>query len=338
MTGSVLVTGGTGTIGTALVRRLVADGRRVRVLARSRAAAETAAALGAEPHEGDVLDLDAVRSAASGCATVFHVAGRSGLCLRRADAEAMERVNLAGAATVVRAAAAAGAARLVHTSSASTIGEARGTVGDERTVHRGWYLSRYERSKTEAERIVLDLARDLELPVVCVNPASVQGPGRVDGSARILLDAVAGRFPVLVDTWLSLVDVEDCADGHLRAERDGVPGQRYVLCGASISTRQAMDLLRDLWGLPGRVRWIPGAALVPVGAVTGIVARLGGPVGRACPEAIATLRHGHRYDGSRATRDLGVTYTPLRDTLGSALRWYAERGLVPPARAGSDPV
>lgn len=332
MTSPVLVTGGTGTIGTALVRRLVADGRRVRVLARSRDAGDAARALGAEPREGDVLDEAAIREAARGCATVFHVAGRSGLCLRRADAEAMERVNVEGAANAVRAARAAGAARLVHTSSAATIGEARGAIGDERTVHRGWYLSRYERSKSIAERLVLDLSHDLDLPVVCVNPASVQGPGRVDGSARILLDAVAGRFPVLVDTWLSLVDVEDCADGHVRAERDGVPGERYVLSGASVSTREAMDLLRDLWGRPGRIRWVPGAVLAPVGATVGAVARLGGPVGRACPEAIRTLRHGHRYDGGRATRELGVSYTPLRDTLTAALRWYAERGLVPPAR------
>ena len=334
MEGPVLVTGGTGVVGTALVRRLVAEGVAVRGLARSASSATALADLGATPLRGDVLDPASLRAAAAGCDVVFHAAGRSGLCLP--DADAMDRLNVGGTATVLRAAAAAGVRRVVHTSSAATLGEVRGALADERTAHRGTFLSRYERSKRRAEEVAFALGRELGLEVVAVNPASVQGPGRSGGSARVLLDAVAGRLPFLVDTWLSLVDVEDCATGHVLAARRGVAGERYVLCGASLRAREAIDLLRDVWGAPDRVRWIPRALavalLVPAGAAGSLASRGAGRRTRICRESVATLLHGHRYDGGRAARDLGLDYAPLPDTLRRTLAWCAERGLVPPAR------
>ena len=328
---TALVTGGTGTIGVALVRRLVAEGTPVRVLARSDASAVAARDLGAEVARGDVLDPASLRAAAEGCSLLFHVAGRSGLCLP--DAGAMERLNVEGTTNALRAAAAAGVARVVLTSSAATLGEARGATGDEATVHRGSFLSRYEASKHRAERLAFSLGDDLGIEVVAVNPASVQGAGRTGGSARLLLDLVAGRFPVVVDTWLSLVDVEDCAVGHVLAAHRGIPGARYVLSGASLRITEAIDLLDRAWGLPRRPRVAPASLTHPIGWAGGAFARVTHRRVRACPEAMRTLRHGHRYDGSRATRDLGLAYTPLEETLRRGLDWYAERGLVPPRRA-----
>ncbi|MFM8944510.1 MAG: NAD-dependent epimerase/dehydratase family protein [Actinomycetota bacterium] len=330
---TALVTGATGTIGSALVRRLLAEGIGVRALARSDAAAGGGGGgrgRGRRGARGDVLDADTVRGAARGCEFLFHVAGRSGLCLP--DAAAMERLNVEGATTAVRAAADAGVRRVVLTSSAATLGEAAGAVGDERTAHRGTFLSRYEASKHRAERLALAIGRDRGVEVVSVNPASVQGAGRTTGSARLLLDAVAGRLPVVVDAWLSLVDVEDCATGHVLAARRGIAGERYVLAGSTMRVTEAFDLLDRLWGLPRRPRPIPAWTTVPVGWIGGAFGSLTGRRVRACPEAMRTLRHGHRYDGSRATRDLGLPYTPIEETLRRALAWYAERGLVPAAR------
>jgi dihydroflavonol-4-reductase len=326
----VLVTGGSGVVGRALVRRLVSEGRTVRALVRSDAAAGAVRALGAEPVAGDVLDPHAVATAARGCTSVFHAAGVNALCLR--DPRSMLRVNVDGTANVVRGAAAAGARRIVHTSSASAIGEAPGEVGREDSRHRGWYLSGYERSKHLAERRAFELGAEHGVEVVAVNPSSVQGPGRATGSTRLLLDAVNGRLPLLVHTTLSLVDIDDCAEGHLLAELRGRPGERYLLSGATLSTREAVELLRRVWGRPERVRFAPawvaraGAGVVAAGAR---LLRRDAPV---CPEAVRTLLHGHRYDGSRATRELGLEYRPIEETLRRTLEWCAERGLVPPAR------
>lgn len=325
----VLVTGGSGVVGRALVERLVAEGRPVRGLARSERTAAALRSLGADPVVGDVLDGPSVEGAARGCATVFHVAGVNAMCLR--DPDHMFRVNVEGSATVVRAARAAGVGRIVYTSSASAIGEARGTVGREDSPHRGSYLSAYERSKHLAERRVFETAAEVGLDVVAVNPSSVQGPGRATGSARLLLDAVNGRLPALIDTTISVVDIADCSEGHLLAESRGTPGERYLLSGHTLWVREAVRALRRVWGRPERVRYVPGWVAVAGGAAIGGVARLMGRDAPICPEAVRTLLHGHRYDGTKATRELGLVYRPLDETLTRTLAWYAEEGLVPPA-------
>jgi dihydroflavonol-4-reductase len=323
----VLVTGGSGFVGRGVVERLLAEGRRVRALARSDAAAAALADAGAESVLGDVLDPPSLRDAVEGCAGVFHVAGVNAMCLR--DPRPMMRTNVEGPSNVLRAAAAAGVPRVVLTSSAAAIGEPPGTIGREDSPHRGWFLSRYERSKHQGERAGVALAAELGIEVVVVNPSSVQGPGRTGGSARLLLELVNGRLPALVDTTISIVDVRDCALGHALAETRGRPGERYLLNGASMTTREAVEIVRRLWGRPRRVRWVRPAVARAGGAAAegfGRLLRRDVPV---CREAVRTLLHGHRYDGSRAGRDLGLRYTPIEETLERALTWYAERGLIP---------
>ena len=95
-------------------------------------------------------------------------------------------------------------------------------------------------------------ARGIE--VVSVNPASVQGPGRATGTARLLLDYLNGRLKVVVDSTISLVDIADCTEGHLRAEARGKPGERYVLSGATISVLDGLRLLERLTGVERKVR------------------------------------------------------------------------------------
>ena len=161
-------------------------------------------------------------------------------------------VNVRGSENVVRAAAQAEVTRVVYTSSAATLGERKGTVGSEESPHRGRFLSDYERSKFEAEQAVFTTADETGLDVVSVNPASVQGPGRATGSARLLLDYLNGRLKAVVDSRLSLVDIADCTEGHLLAGERGTPGERYVLSGATLSVRDGQDLFmpNGRWCLP----------------------------------------------------------------------------------------
>ena len=331
MTEPVLVTGGTGVVGGALVRRLVGAGRAVRALARTDASAASLRTMGAEAVRGDVLDVGSMTEAMRGCATVFHVAGVNAMCLR--DPAPMALTNIEGSANAIRAAAEAGVRRVVYTSSSSAIGEVHGAVGREDSPHRGSYLSAYERSKDHAERVVFGLAGELGVDAVAVNPSSVQGPGRATGSARLLLEVANGRLRVLVDTAISLVDIDDCAEGHVLAETHGAPGERYLLSGATLTTRDAVATLERIWGLPRRVRFAPAWVASAGGRVAWAGARLLGRDAPVCPEAIRTLLHGHRYDGSRATRELGLVYTPVEDTLRRTLEWCADRGLVPPPRS-----
>lgn len=323
----VFLTGGTGFIGGALTRRLVAEGRRVRALVRDRTGAQMITEWGAEPVLGDVVDPVSLRRGMAGCATVFHVAGVNAFCLR--DPAPLFRVNVDGSVEVIRAAAAADVPRVVYTSSAATLGETTGTVGTEDTVHRGGYLTRYEESKHLAERRVLAEAALLGVDVVCVNPSSVQGPGRARGTARILIGFLNGRLRFAVDTTLSLVYIDDCVTGHLLAQQRGTPGERYVLNGAVLSVRDAVALLEGITGMERRVRYVPGWAARLAGALAGAGSRLlRHDPAPFCPEMARALLHGHTYDGSRAMRELGLAYTPVEEWMRRTLEWLQRTGLA----------
>ena len=322
----VFVTGGTGVIGSALVRRLLERGDAVVGLARSDAAAATLEARGVTVARGEGYDVDALARGMEGCTYAFNVAGVNALCVE--DPRPMERMNVDGAAAAVRAAARAGIRRLVHTSSAATIGEPRGTIGTEHTGHRGWYLSTYERTKTEGERAALAAAREVGQDLVLVNPSSVQGPGRAGGTGRFLLAFLDGRLKVFVPTVVSLVDIDDCVTGHLLACERGAAGERYLLNGMALPIERALALAADVAGVQARPRLVPqrvataGATLIERGFR---LARRRPPV---CREMVRTLLHGHRYDGSRAERDLGLHYTDPRETIHKTVTWARTEGLI----------
>lgn len=319
----VLVTGGSGVVGAALVRHLVSGGISVRALSRSASSDAALSASGADPIRGDILDPESVRRAASGVDVVFHVAGVNTMCAL--DSGPMLRANVDGSVNVVRAARSAGVRRLVYTSSAATLGEAQGVVGTETVTHRGHYLSEYERSKHLAEQAVM---AESGIEIVSVNPSSVQGPGRASGTGKIILDLVTGRLPFLVDTRLSVVDIDDCARGHMAAAEKGVSGERYVLNSFTMTMRDAVALLERALGRTLAVRFLPGWVVSLGGAVGEGVGRVVHKEPPLCREMARTLRHGHTYDGSKAARELGVTYTTAEDLLVRLVTWFRREGLL----------
>lgn len=320
----VAVTGGSGVVGSAVVRHLVGAGHEVMALARSRHASAHLDGLGAAVVHGELFDEAALGRLMKGSQWVFHVAGVNEMCLR--DPAPMWRVNVEGAVAALDAARAAGVERFIHTSSAATIGEERGTVGVETSKHRGHFLSEYERSKTVGERLVLDRGDDIE--VVSVNPSSVQGPGRSTGTGALLLAAARGRLPFAVDSTFSMVDIDDCARGHLLAAERGAPGERYLLSGGVVSVREALAVLARLTGDTRRPWYLRPEAVTGLAPMAELGFRMFGKQPPLCPESARVLLHGHRYDGSRATRDLGLEYTPTEDTLRRLVAWFAETGLM----------
>jgi dihydroflavonol-4-reductase len=255
---------------------------------------------------------------------VFHVAGYNEMCL--ADPSMLYRVNVDGARNTLRAAAAVGVRRLVHTSSATTLGEEGGSKGDEWSPHRGWFLSNYERSKYQAEQALLFEQTAVE--VVVVNPSSVQGPGRASGTGQLFVDLINGQIPAVVDSRFSIVDIDDCARGHIQAEANGVAGERYVLSGFTLSTDEAISLLEDLTGLQLRLLRLPAGLAKGAAAMVELGSRALHRHPRVCREMVRVMSFGHSYDGSRATRDLELEYTPAQQTFRRTIEWFVEEGLV----------
>ena len=212
-------------------RHLVEAGHEVRGLARvteRHGARSPPSAPSRSP--GDVLDPASLRRLVAGADRVFHVAGVNEMC--PGDPGHMDRVNIVGtcerASTRVWRPVCTG----WSTPRRRSPSERRRAPSDRRpAAHRGSYLSRYERSKHISEQLVLEGRRGLE--VVCVNPSSVQGPGRASGTGKLILDVIEGKLPLLVETTVSIVDIDDCAAATFW-RRSGSPGERYLLSGVSL--------------------------------------------------------------------------------------------------------
>jgi dihydroflavonol-4-reductase len=322
----VFVTGAGGFIGGALTTRLLERGDHVVGLARSDAGAEKIAARGAEVARGDILDEESLAAGMAGCEAAYHVAGVNSHC--PADPDMLLKVNVDGAAAAVRAAARAGIDRMVYTSSAASLGEPAGTVGTEHCTHRGSYLSVYDRSKHEGEQAVFAAAAETGVEVVAVNPSSVQGPPRTGGNGAIIIAYLNGKLPVFVDTHVSVVDIQDCVEGHLLAAERGKSGERYVLNGATLHSLQALDIVSEVSGIRDRVRMVPPPVARAAVALAEATYRLRGKTPSVCRARVRTILHGHRYDGSRASRELGLDYTPIADTFARTIEWAVAQGLV----------
>jgi len=322
----IFVTGGSGLVGGHLISRLTSNGRSVSALARSDASAESVAQRGASVVRGDLFDDDALREGMLKADVVFHVAGVNEMCA--SDPRAMDRVNVDGTVSVLKAASASGVQRVVYTSSAAAIGEESNEMGTEETMHSGEYVSAYAQSKHMAEVAAFEEAARLGVGVVAVNPSSVQGPGRASGSAALLIRALNSKRPLLFDSTLSIVDIEDCTTGHVNAAQYGTAGERYILSGATLTVADAIGLLADSSGRSIRPRWVSRAMMQTAGIAAARLVAMVRPTLGVCPELITTLLHGHRLDGTKASRELRFTYTDVSDTIGRTVTWLDEQGLI----------
>jgi dihydroflavonol-4-reductase len=319
----IMITGGTGFVGGLVLSRLVADGRQVRALVRRPVDRERLPDPRVELALGQLEDEESLARAADGCEVVYHLAGLNQLCL--ADPTPLYRVNVEGTRRMLEAARRAGVRRVVHTSSAATLGGDGSSVLDETAAPPAEFTSHYARSKFEAEQLALDF-RGVE--VVAVNPSSVQGPGRTTGTATVFIGYLNGRLPFDLPARFGVCYTRDCVDGHLLAETKGRAGQRYVLNTATVTNSEAIDLIAVIAGLADRPRTLPLPVAMGAAAVAEAVARVRGRQPRLCRESVRTLGHPHLYDGSRATRELGLRYTPLREAMETTVRWYVDQRLV----------
>lgn len=324
----ILLTGGTGLIGSHVARLLVERGDEVRVTVRASSTLEALADLDLELAKADILDRRAVRRALKGIERVFHIAGSTNLTLSRARTFA---VNVEGTRIVLEEALRAGVERVVHTSSVAAIGPApRGSTADESQVwNAGRYAIPYLDAKHQAEVEVLRLvARGL--PAVMVNPAHVLGPGDPGRSSTALVRRFLRRqIPLYVNGTLNIVAVEDVARGHLLADERGQVGERYILGNRNFTLDRLFADLGRLSGVePPALKLSAPAAL----ALSGPVAWLpDAPRWMSVGLRAAALRWAFR--NTKAKRELGWTTSPHEDCLEATISWYREREgarLAPP--------
>ncbi|MFU8877600.1 MAG: hopanoid-associated sugar epimerase [Wenzhouxiangellaceae bacterium] len=332
---TTLVTGGTGFVGAALIRQLLARGESVRALARPASDTRNLDGLEIERVSGDLADPATLARAVRGCDRLYHVAADYRLWVP--DPAAMHRANVDGTVALMRAAAEAGVARIVHTSSVATLGfhRDRSPADEDTPSDLGQMIGPYKQSKFIAEQRVREMVEREGLPAVIVNPSTPIGPRdlKPTPTGQMVLDAISGRMPAFVDTGLNVVHVDDVATGHLLAMEHGRIGRRYILGGENLYLRDILFLLAEIHGhKPPRLRLANGLVL-PIAHVAEAWARLSGKPPRLTVTGVKLARKCMFFSSARAERELGYRARPAEQALRAAIEWFETADTSPATRA-----
>lgn len=315
-----LVTGGTGFIGSHLVRALDERGDDLRLLIRSASSADHLTDFGFERVNGDITDRRAVRRAVAGCDRVFHVAGLTSM--RRGRAARVVRTNVEGTRLLCEEALAAGVGRVVHCSSAAALGPAQ--PGERADESQAFPASArgipYVHSKHEAESEALRVAAH-GLDVVIVNPTFVLGPEDPTGTSMDLVKRFLTReIPVYVNGGINISDVRDVAAGHLLADEQGNAGERYILAGRNFTLQRLFADLSRISGVSAPEIRLPASLALGAAEAT---ERLGLPVPISADETRSAALW-WTYSPAKAKRELDYRPRPHEETLTDAVAWQSE--------------
>jgi len=324
------ITGATGFVGIHVARALEAQGADLRVLVRPSSDLKNLQDLKAERVTGDLRDPASLERAISGCEVVFHVAADYRLWIR--DPEEMYRSNVEGTRSILKAARKNGVRRVVYTSSVATMGfTSNGHPADENSpVSLDNMIGHYKRSKFMAEKVAMAAGQN-GMDVVVVNPTTPVGDKDIKPTptGRIILDFLKKKFPAYVDTGLNLVDVTECARGHVAALEKGRSGERYILGGENLTLKQILDKLAAITGLPSPTIKVPYAVALATGVVDELVTgRLLGREPRATIDAVRMGRKKMFVTSGKSERELGWKVLPVESALRRAVDWFRENGYV----------
>jgi len=321
----VFVTGGTGFIGSSIVRELLKAGYEVRALVRQGADTRNLDGLEIERVQGDITDIDSLRRAMVGCEWVFHAAALYSFWVR--EPGLIDLVNVEGTRNVLEVSREMGVDRIVYTSSVAALAvpEGKTPVTEEMPVDPKKIISGYKKSKYRAEQVALGYAR-AGLPVVIVNPSFPVGPRDIKPTptGEVILDFINHRIPAYVETGMNVVDVEDVARGHLLAADKGRIGERYILGGEDMTMGDLLGLLSEITGIPAPRAKIPYYPILGMSYLNAAWCRLTGTTPRMTPETIRMSRHYMYYDSTKAIRELGFPQTSPKDALEKAVSWFRE--------------
>jgi dihydroflavonol-4-reductase len=311
-----------------VTRVLAEGGADLRLLVRTTSNLKNLEGLKAETATGDLRDSVSLEKAMAGCEVVFHVAADYRLWVR--DPAEMYRSNVEGTRAILAAARKNALRCVIYTSSVATMGfTGNGHPADEDSpVSLADMIGHYKRSKFMAEQVALEAGRG-GMRVVTVNPTTPVGEQDIKPTptGRIVVDFLKKKFPAYVETGLNLVDVRECALGHVAALEKGKSGERYILGGENLTLKQILDKLGAIAGLPSPKLKLPYVVAYAAGAVDETVS--GRLLGREPRATIETVRMGKKKmwaSSGKAERELGWKTMPADGALRRAVEWFRANG------------
>lgn len=315
-TGAVFVTGGTGFLGGAIVRRLGQGGQRPTVFRRAGADCSLIRGIPIAEVVGDLEDSAPLEAAIHAGDTVIHCAAVTDMAAR--SDETLERINVHATARVAACCRRVGARRLVYVSSSGTMGPT-GDATDETAPFRT-PQNRYFASKYRAEQAVLEECRR-GLDAVIVNPTAMIGAvGLSQNQQRLIRQATRSAVCLALPGGASFVSVDDVAQGILKVVERGRTGERYILGGVNLSFQAYARLVASIAGRAPHIVRLPAPLFRAAAALT----RFAGPRVATLrdPSAVSWLSCHAFYSSRKAVEQLGYRITPMAEVLPAVIAVY----------------
>ncbi len=323
---TTLVTGATGFLGSAIARELLQDGRKIKLLARENADLRNIEGLDAEVVKGDLRDRESLKSAMQDCSALYHAAAYYSLWDR--DKKLIYDINVQGTRNILETALELDLEQVVYTSTVGCIGlsKDRKPANEDQPMDPATLSNDYKISKFQAEKIALEMY-GRGLPVIIVNPSTPIGPRDIKPTptGKIVLDFLKGKMPAYLDTGLNLIDVTDCARGHILAEKKGKPGERYILGNKNMSLKEILLALEKITGIKAPSIKMPYWVAYAAGLACETFSNLVTHKPPAVPLAgVKMAKYFMYFDSSKAIRELGLPQNPVENPLSQSVQWFQE--------------
>ena len=326
---TVLVTGATGYIGSAVVRVLLERGEAVRCLLRETSNLKNLEGLEVELAFGDICNIESVRHAISDCEKVYHLAALYANWLPNPGR--MYQVNEEGTRNVLSVCKELQVKKVVYCSSVAALGAHGKTPVDEtarfnlNSTRDHYYISKYR-----AEQIALKYNREA-LPIVIVNPSNPIGPRDLSPTptGTLIVNIIKKKLPGYVEGGINLIDMGDCAAAIVSAMDKGRPGEKYILGNRNVTIKEYFDLIVKVAG-----RGMSPPIKLPkwLAVFSGYGYEMLSHITRKAPITSASwVRVGSHYswwDCRKAREHLDLNQRPIEESLSEAIEWFQSNGYI----------
>ncbi len=317
------ITGATGYVGQALVRKLAGSGLPVHALFRSKDKAEAIRSPHVTLFHGDLLDPESLLEAMDGCRFVFHTGALTGIWCRNPDL--YHQINVQGTKNVIECALESGVNKIVITSTAGVFGPSP-TPADETRRYSSRFFTEYEKTKADADRLT-DNYRQKNIHIVIVHPTRIYGPGpsgQSNSVTRMIRLYLAGKWRFLLGDGRSrgnYVYIDDVVDGHILAMNQGVSQENYILGGENISYNRFFDLLKNVSGKKYRLVHIPYWSVLWLSKMMRMTADNLSRPPALTPEIVRKLNADWVVSSGKAAAELGYSPAGLCEGLTKTIAW-----------------
>lgn len=313
----IFITGATGFIGSSLVKRLAKTEHQMTCLARETSDIQLAKEARARIFIGDVMDKAALQRSMEGCDWLVNLANFYEFWTT--DRRVYHDVNVNGTRNVMEAAIATRVSKVLHVSTAAVFGNAEWPVTEASELGARCF-GEYARTKREGDLIAWDLFEKKGLPLVVLYPGAVLGPNDPKATGRYIRNVLQRKMPVQVFTksMFPFVHVRDVAEAIVKGlEKDGNIGEKYLIVSENLTFGDINKTLVDISGVKLPKLMLPDAmAMLGAYFMTGLANLFKKPpLLDMAVDQMCLMKHGLQADGSKAARELGFSYMPIRKAL-----------------------